>query len=284
MAFWPFVLILLYLNTPAASPPPDDAVTYSRRVWRSVDGLPEDFAQSVAQTPDGYVWIGTSAGLVRFDGARFVVFSRENAPALADDSIYCLLVSRDGTLWAGTEGGGLVRYKNGLFRSYGESDGLTNAFVRVIFEDKNGTIWVGTDAGLFQLRAETLTRIDGRGSTPQMNVHAICETRDGRLLVGGWGLLVLNGNRSDYYSSSESLADNSIRTMCQTADGAIWIGTVSGLRKIETGVGGNPFTVRKTLSGINISVLLESRRAQLWIATYGQGLFRYEKGRIVSFS
>ena len=57
---------------------------FSRRVWQTADGLPEDFAQALAQTPDGYLWIGTSGGLVRFDGIRFTIFnSRDTSPPSA---------------------------------------------------------------------------------------------------------------------------------------------------------------------------------------------------------
>ena len=166
---------------------PPDAISFSRRVWRSSDGLPEDFAQSVAQTPDGYLWIGTSGGLVRFDGNRFFVFNSETVPAFRDDSVYSMLVSKDGTLWVGTEGGGLLRYKDGSFSLFGAPEGLTNGFVRVIFEDKSGNLWIGTDAGLFRMQNGSLIRVDGSGGAPQMNVHSICEDREGRLLVGGWG-------------------------------------------------------------------------------------------------
>src|SRR5262245_36050501 len=133
------ILVLLGCVNSTASP---DALAYSRRVWRSADGLPEDFAQSLAQTRDGYLWIGTSGGLARFDGVSFVVFNRENMPAFHDDSVYSLLVTKDGTLWAGTEGGGLVQYKDGRFRVFGPAEGLTNGFVRVIYEDRNGQLWV----------------------------------------------------------------------------------------------------------------------------------------------
>ena len=67
---------------------------YSRRVWQSADGLPEDLAQAFAQTPDGYLWIGTSGGLGAFDGVRFAVFNRANEPAFRDDSVYSLLTTR----------------------------------------------------------------------------------------------------------------------------------------------------------------------------------------------
>jgi ligand-binding sensor domain-containing protein len=109
-------LSLSFAVAAVREPPPENvqgAASYSRRVWQSADGLPEDFAQALAQTPDGYLWIGTSGGLVRFDGVRFAVFHRATEPAFRDDSVYALLVTRDGTLWAGTEGGGLVRYRQG---------------------------------------------------------------------------------------------------------------------------------------------------------------------------
>jgi ligand-binding sensor domain-containing protein/signal transduction histidine kinase len=275
---------LCCVNSIASEAAPPDAPAYSRRLWRSIDGLPEDFAQSLAQTPDGYLWIGTSGGLVRFDGTSFVVFNRENVSAFLDDSVYSMLVTKDGTLWAGTEGGGLIRYKDGEFHVFGHAEGLTNSFVRVIYQDNSGHLWVGTDSGLFRLQNDSLTRMDGHGGAPRMSVHAICEDRAGRLLVGGRGLLILRGMEVTYYTSDESLADNSIRTLRQTADGALWIGTISGLRKLYQGINGDPFITPKILSGVNISVLLESRRGELWIGAYGQGLMRFQSGRIIKFS
>jgi ligand-binding sensor domain-containing protein len=255
------------------------AALYSRRVWQSAEGLPEDLAQALAQTPDGYLWIGTSGGLVRFDGVRFTVFSHDNEPAFQDDSVYSLLTTRNGALWAGTEGGGLIRYQDRGFRAFGAKEGLTNAFVRVIFEDRDGTLWVGTDGGLFRMRGEALTRVDGSGGAPVMNVHSICQDRAGRLLVGGMGLLVLDGGVATYYSSSANLADNSIRTIHETSDGAVWIGTISGLRRLGGGVRGNPFAVSKLIDGVNVCFLCESRRGQLWVGTYGRGLMRLQDGK-----
>src|SRR5258708_3541963 len=129
------LLVVAAAASSAVSQPANpDSAPYSRRVWQSADGLPEDFAQSLARTPDGYLWIGTSGGLVRFDGVRFVVFNHENQPAFREDSFYSLFVTRDGTLWGGTEGGGLVRYRGGVFRVFGPPEGLANGFVRVIRE------------------------------------------------------------------------------------------------------------------------------------------------------
>src|ERR1019366_6656954 len=148
------LLLLFATAAAAAADRAPDSPVYSRRVWQSADGLPEDYAQALAQTADGSLWIGTGGGLVRFDGTRFTVFNHENEPAFRDDSVYYLYTSRDSTLWIGSEGGGLIRYRDGAFRAYGAAQGLTNGFVRVIFEDKDRNLWVGTDAGLFRMRQE----------------------------------------------------------------------------------------------------------------------------------
>jgi signal transduction histidine kinase/ligand-binding sensor domain-containing protein len=257
---------------------------YSRRVWQSSEGLPEDFTQSFAQTPDGYLWIGTSGGLARFDGVRFVVFNAGNEATFGDDSVYSLLTTRDGTLWAGTDGGGLIRYQKGSFRAFGAAEGLTNPFVRVLFEDRAGRLWVGTDGGLFRLQGETLHRIDGRNGAPAMGIHAIREDREGRLLVGGNGLLVFTGTLVEHYRSTESRADNAIRTIVEAQDGAIWIGTIAGLRRMDRGVRGDPFATPKLVNDANIAVLWESRNGHMWIGTYGRGLMRFDGGRLVTMA
>ncbi len=198
--------------------------------------------------------------------------------------MYSLLVIHDGTLWAGTEGGGLMRYQKGTFRAFGNADGLTNGFVRVIFEDSKQQLWVGTDVGLFRMENDKLIRVDNHDGVPRMSVHTICEDRAGRLLIGGTGLLILHGTTTNYFTSSESQADKSIRTIRQTADGTLWIGTISGLRRIAPSYSGNPFLLPKLFSQINISALRESRNGQLWIGSYGQGLMRYQAGQITKFT
>ena len=78
---------------------------YTHHVRQSSDGLPEQTVQAFAQTPDGFLPIGTSGGL-RFDGLHLAVFDCHNMPALRENSVFCLMVSRDGGLWIGTESGG----------------------------------------------------------------------------------------------------------------------------------------------------------------------------------
>src|SRR5262249_12673285 len=176
------------------------------------------------------------------------------------------------------------QYKHERFRIFGHAEELNNDLIGVIYEDRNRQPWVWTAAGLYRMQNESLIRVDGRDGAPKISAHAICEDSAGRLLVGGRGLLILRGMETTYYTSNESLADNSIRTIRQTADGALWIGTISGLRRLDQAVNGDPFMTPKILSGANISVLLESRSGELWIGAYGQGLMRFQSGRIIRFS
>src|SRR5262245_61391004 len=93
------VLASLACAAPEAGVEP---ASYVSRVWRTQDGLPESRIRALAQTPDGYLWVGTPGGLARFDGVRFVVYSRFNTPEITDENIRALAVSRDGSLWIAT--------------------------------------------------------------------------------------------------------------------------------------------------------------------------------------
>ena len=83
------------------------------RYWRTGDGLPQNSVLAVEQTPDGYLWLGTFNGLVRFDGVRFETYTSATVPVMTSDSVACLYAEANGTLWVGTEGGGLLKFDDG---------------------------------------------------------------------------------------------------------------------------------------------------------------------------
>ena len=251
---------------------------YTRRVWQTQDGLPENTVQAFAQTPDNYLWIGTGGGLVRFDGAAFVVYSRDNTPVMRDDSIFCLTTGHDGSLWAGTDGAGLLRYRNGTFRSYRATQGLTNEFVRAIFESLDGVLWVGTDDGLFRLEGERLVRVDGTGRIPALAVHAIRGDRAGNVWVGGSTVLSIHGADCREYHLEGGSASR-VKSILETADGAIWVGTVSGLQRMPRAARESGRFERVLEVSSTVRTLQEDRGGMLWIGTIGDGLLRYWNGR-----
>jgi ligand-binding sensor domain-containing protein len=118
--------------------------------WTTDTGLPQDSIMALLQSRDGYVWMTTRAGLVRFDGIRFRVFDRANTPGITSNafSVFNLIEDRQGGLWAGTWSGGAVRYHDGKFTSYTTKDGLPNNAVVRIDEDSEGAIWIFTNPGL----------------------------------------------------------------------------------------------------------------------------------------
>ncbi len=119
------LLALHTLAVPAhATLDPTKAISqYTHQVWDSGSGLPQSSVLSIAQTPDGYLWLGTEEGLVRFDGVRFTVFDKRNTAGLLNDYIHALLLDSQGNLWIGTDGG-LSRLRNGKIVSYSKRNGL----------------------------------------------------------------------------------------------------------------------------------------------------------------
>lgn len=272
-------LLISNLCAHAATFPEHSFFSYAKQTWSMRDGLPEQVVQAFAQTSDHYLWIGTTGGLLRFDGARFTLFDRENTSAFSDNNIFCLSISRDNTLWIGSEGGGLAAYRNGVFHSFSNKDGLTNNFVRVVYQARDGNVWVGTDNGLFRLDQNRLERVDGDERIPMLAVHAIFQDKEGALWVGGSRLLRIRGNQVHEFRFQGESSQNRVKSILQTSDGDIWVGTVSGLKHMRRGAG--TFERMPEVTG-TVRVLRQTSDGTLWIGTIGHGLYMYRDGRFVS--
>jgi ligand-binding sensor domain-containing protein/signal transduction histidine kinase len=259
---------------------------YTRRVWQATDGLPEQTVQAFAQTPDGFLWVGTTGGLLRFDGARFTLFDRQNTPALHENNIFCLMVSKDGALWIGTEGGGLARYAKGQFRSWtardsNPRDSISNDFVRALVQDGSGAIWAGTDNGLLRLDGERFVRMDAVPGIPALAVHAIFADNDGSLWVGGSRLMRFHGDQAREYTLRGEASQNRVKSILRTRDGTVWVGTVSGLNRMLKGR--DSFERVAGIAG-TVRVLRQTSDGVLWIGTIGQGAFTYRDGRLTQMT
>ena len=250
---------------------------FTIRSWQSQDGLPEETVQAFAQTPDGYLWVGTSGGLLRFDGARFHLFAHENTPAFGENSVFCLLAAHDGRLWIGTDGSGLIEWQNGVFHAYPTEKGQTADFVRALAEDRNGLLWVATDDGLFWARNGRLERADKPLGLPVFNVHAVLEDRTGRIWVGGSRLYSLKDGQSREYSLPDNDSRNKVKSFLQTADGVIWVGTVGGLYRLRPGH--ERFEPVPGVAG-TIRALREAPNGELWAGAIGEGIFRIRGDRV----
>ena len=131
---------------------PSATAQYRFDSWTTNNGLPQNSISSIIQTRDGYLWMTTFDGLVRFDGVQFKVFNKSNTKGLSTNRFTALYEDKDGTLLVGTNDGGLTRYRHGLFTSSTVADGVPEGPVLFFSQDLNGELLIGIGGGQFYLR------------------------------------------------------------------------------------------------------------------------------------
>lgn len=259
---------------------------YGHDIWQVEEGLPQNTVDAITQTRDGYLWLGTQRGLVRFNGSDFTIFEPDRTAGLRHSYVLALCEGRDGSLWVGTYGGGLSRLKDGTFTTYTTASGLPDDTVRVLVEDREGALWIGTNGGgvsrLKDGRFTTYTTADGLGGNV---VRAIVQDRTGDLWVGtsGGGLSVLRQGSFTTYSTRNGLPNDFVWALHEDHEGALWIATSAGLCRYRAG----SFTTYTTKDGLseNFTIaVLEDRDGNLWAGTTGGGLNRLTAGRFSSFT
>jgi ligand-binding sensor domain-containing protein len=259
--------------------------TYVHNVWRTADGLPEEAVQAVAQTPDGYLWLGTQEGLARFDGVRFVVYDSRSTPEIADSKITKLQVSRDGSLWIGTGLGSLIRFKEEKFTSYPELNRYGMTSIGAIFEDHRGNLWIGRRGkGLVCLRDGRLTLYTTKEGLADNAVSAITEDTNGDLWIGtDKGLSSFREGRFFNYGTKDGMSNNAITSLAVDNEGGLWIATKGGgLNRYDHG----RFTVLRKKDGLpsdSLTTIAQGRGGSLWIGT-DEGLSRLREGEFENYS
>jgi ligand-binding sensor domain-containing protein len=136
--------------------------------WTTENGLPSDWTLGIQQTPDGYLWLLSHGGLLRFDCFQFKLFNRTTTPAMKSTNfaVFGLMVDHEGALWAATWQGGAIRYFHGSFTAYTTQNGLPNNRVVRIDEDSNGTVWIFTQPGLVTWRGGKITMLAPAPGSP----------------------------------------------------------------------------------------------------------------------
>lgn len=125
---------------------------YRFDIWTTEHGLPQNSVLAIAQTRDGYLWMATYNGLVRFDGVRFTVFDKNNTPAFKTSRFHDLFEDTTGALWLCVEDGGVIRYQNGVFTPFTVVQGLPNNTVTNVQSSLDGTVLIVTNGGAVRQR------------------------------------------------------------------------------------------------------------------------------------
>jgi ligand-binding sensor domain-containing protein/signal transduction histidine kinase len=248
-------------------------VQYGPRVWETEDGLPNNRVNALAQTTDGYLWVGTHDGLARFDGTEFTVYKAGNGSALTRNSIRALCASRDGSLYIGTEDG-LVMLKDGGFSRMDTIDGLAGNTVTALCQSKEGAIWIGTTAGLSRYENGAFTNYTMHDGLLFDVIRSVFEDRSGALWVTTpQGLNCLRNGAVERFTTNNGLPELSVRSVCQDADGALWISSDLGLAKYD-GRQFAAYDLHDNYSRNYIPAVCADSQGNLWIGTYN-GLRRF---------
>ncbi len=251
---------------------------YQTTTWRVEDGLPQSTVTCLAQSADGYLWLCTQNGLVRFDGVKFRVCDENNTPAIKNSRIVQLLSDKDGTLWVGTEHGGLACLREGQFTSYVvPGRGTTHDYARTICDDRQGALWqVSCEWQLIRFCQGQFTVLSDDWNLPNQTARTLACGAEGQVWVGTESeLAVWQGGRFQPVWGSTNEENFHVDFMAPSRGGGVWVAANARLRKFEAGhwtmnLGAYNWTNRP------IYDLCEDRENRLWVATLGSGLFRYD--------
>lgn len=275
-----FILFAVCLSLTARSDSGFSLLQFSHELWQTEQGLPQNTVQTLLQTRDGYVWLGTREGLARFDGIRFTIFDKHNTPQIPHNQIRHLYEDRDERLWIATPGG-LLRYERGAFSAYTTKDGLASNNVWSVFQDRAGNLWVATVNGLNQFRDGKFTTFTTAQGLLNDSIEVIREDKDGALWIGTeGGLSRYKDGAFTSFTKQNGLVGNAIKTLFVDQQARLWIGTTEGLSVMANGRF-TSYTTREGLVHNEVKAMTEDQSNTLWIGT-PRGLMRFHDGQFES--
>jgi signal transduction histidine kinase/ligand-binding sensor domain-containing protein/DNA-binding response OmpR family regulator len=278
--FFAFLFLFLWASVALRALDPDKKITqYSIKIWNMEAGLPGNSVYAVRQTQEGYLWIGTQNGLVRFDGIDFELFTRDKIPQLKDNIVRALYQDRNGTLWIGTTSGGLTLFKEEEFTFYPITKYKALSGITAIDEDQWGNMWIGSfTAGLTCMSNGKFNTYTIKDGLPDNQVRSIYKSRKGDLWVtttAGIVKLLKPGS----FQSPPLQKNLPYYTTCLYKEntGELWIGTgENGLLRLKNG----KFKAEQGVLNQTITSLYEDSMENLWIGTDGGGLIRMHNGEL----
>jgi signal transduction histidine kinase/ligand-binding sensor domain-containing protein/CheY-like chemotaxis protein len=256
-------------SQPVRAIKPDFIDRFSEYNWNQKAGLSGASVNSIAQTADGYLWLGTGDGLVRFGGASFTWFRKSSVPQIIDNEITALAADTVGGLWAATSSGGVLHYTPGAplspgkFEHYGSSEGLPDDRLLSIAVDAQGRVWAGTQRGLAVFEGGRFR--PSYTDNFQGPVSYLYFGSDGETWVGSFGrVLRISGGKL----AEIPVPGGPVTSILRTRHGEILISGEKGLYQVVAGR-----AVPHQIGGVsNAITLLEDSRGGMWISKSGGGL------------
>ncbi len=244
--------------------------------WQTDDGLPQSSVNSIAQTPDGYLWLATFNGLARFDGVRFTVFDSSNLPGLPGNRLVRLYVDREGGLWMITEYNEVARLKDGRCRTFTAADGVPAEGARWVGEDGRGGRWLaGFKAGLWRWQNGRFVPVPAPPGFAEWPLRALVTDTAGRPWFNHRdGLFGFENGRLIPLPESAGPPKAGANPVCASRAGGFWMVSPAGLRRH---VEGNWLPQLWPCPDFKAAIegLCEDPAGNLWVETYKNGVFRF---------
>lgn len=246
-------------------------------------GLPEATIYAIGQTTDGFLWLGTQRGVIRFDGVRFTQLGDSAGAAPENLWVRNVLADDRNGLWIATDGAGLYYLKDGSLRQIASSDAGPGSSVDALLLDRHANLWATDDRGLIAVVNGAVRRYGPEQGLSVANPRALCETPDGRILVGGEGpsLDSWDGSHFERRTIASLPSSTSVRALLSTNDGATWIASTSGLVRVQDGME-RRFTTSDGLPNDSIDCLATSEDGSIYAGTRN-GFVRIRGEEVESF-
>ena len=271
--------LLAWCSSALALNPELDISQYAHTSWKIRDGFTKGQITAIAQTPDGYLWLGTEFGLLRFDGVRNVPWQPPADQRLPSNFIYSLLATRDGTLWIGTAKG-LASWKDGKLTEYPE---LAGQYLFELLEDREGTTWASgsavTGGRLCALRNGS-AQCYGEDGALGRGAFSLYEDRKGNLWAGVTDGLWRWKPGSPKFFPLPGEPDGV--HVAEDDDGALLVGWKGGVHRFVDGET-EALPIPDTVAGFRTTRILHDRNGGLWIGTVERGLVHLYQGRVDVF-
>jgi signal transduction histidine kinase/ligand-binding sensor domain-containing protein/DNA-binding response OmpR family regulator len=258
---------------------PDFLDRFSQFDWNQKSGLSGASVNAISQTADGYLWLGTGDGLVRFGGANFTWFRKSSVPQIIDNEITALAADTVGGLWVATASGGALHYtpgaplSPGTFEHYGSGEGLPDDRLLSIAVDPQGRVWAGTQRGMAMFEGGRFRPI--YTDNFQGPVSYLYFGSDGETWVGSFGraLRISGGKLTEI-----PLPGGSVTSILRTRHGEILISGEVGLYRVVVGR-----AVPHQIGDVsNTIAILEDSRGGMWVSKAGGGLNALDGSRLGS--
>jgi diguanylate cyclase (GGDEF)-like protein len=265
---------LLAFNTYALDPSLEPAQYHHQR-WSNENGLPQNTINSITQTTDGYLWLGTLEGLVRFDGISFTNFNARNTMAIDHNIITAAHTDKNGSLWFVNSKGSLIKVVNNQFERLSSINHLSTTLINTIYPSDKGVIWIGTNGnGLIKYQNHQFTSPEYL-SVLGSHIRKITENIDGLWVASDKGLFLITNKAQVIAIDDKTGLESNIKALYSTKENLVLVGTDKGLIYVKN-------NSLQSLSHIDnmqnnsIEDIIEDSDKNIWLATDGQGLIRIQ--------